>query len=129
MSRTVPLVLGTHWSVSKSYIDRTLSSPSVVAADDGMVTLNVYQWDGRQIIHHPDHNGRKFATQADADAYCLTHHLLFPYIGTYATEEQREAAHHLADAHDTTVIYASTRDDVPSTAVSAAHLPVRRPEV
>ena len=101
MSRTVPLVTGREWSVSRSSLCAVLSSPGVVEADDGMITLNVYRYDGRTSHRHPEHDGRRFRTHEEADAYCLTHGLLFPYVGQFATPEQAQAAQELATAHNT----------------------------
>jgi hypothetical protein len=76
-----------------------------VAADDGMVTLNVHR-DGTR---HPEHDGLRFRTHEEADAYCLAHGLLFPWIGAYATPEQAQAAEDLTVLYGTHTITASTR--------------------
>lgn len=57
----------TEWSVSGSYLNRALSSPSVVAADDGLYTLHVYRFEGSvtaSIKHELD--GTKYATDREA---------------------------------------------------------------
>lgn len=65
-----PTVAHTEWGVSYPRLCRWLSSPEVVAADDGMVELSVSRLqrndDGRtEIIRHPL-NGSKYATDDDA---------------------------------------------------------------
>lgn len=62
-------VVHTTWCKSTSRLDRFFSSPSVVAADDGLVTLNVYRFSGptdRTGERHPL-DGTKYATTRDAD--------------------------------------------------------------
>lgn len=67
------------WGVSYESLDRLFSSPSVVVADDGLVTLKVYQYTSataRTAIHHELHGSkyatRELASQAAYEAGCLS---------------------------------------------------------
>jgi hypothetical protein len=54
------------WGVSYAHLNRLFSSPSVVAADDGLVTLHAYRPDGpRRLIHH-ELDGTRYPTVRDA---------------------------------------------------------------
>lgn len=57
------------WGTSTSSLCGFMSSPSVAAADDGMVTLNVYRVDSpasQPMVRHPL-DGTRYATTRDAD--------------------------------------------------------------
>ncbi|MFI7608467.1 hypothetical protein ACIBTV_25405 [Micromonospora sp. NPDC049366] len=61
-------VAATNWTVSASSVSRALSSPGVVAADDGMHTLQVIRLcgpTGSDIEQHPL-NGTKYASADEA---------------------------------------------------------------
>jgi hypothetical protein len=58
------MVVNTEYGVSYSSTCKVLSSPGVVAADDGLVTLNAYASPYTGEKHALD--GTKYATQTDA---------------------------------------------------------------
>lgn len=76
--RQQPLVLATGWNVSTTH-----------KWGDDFRTLSVYRFAFRgpmphnMLIYHPVHNGRTFATDDEADAYCLSHGLLKEYRPLY----------------------------------------------
>jgi hypothetical protein len=54
------------WHMSTSSLSALLSTPSVVAADDGKVTLHLWRGDPHDAGHHPLH-GTKYDTHRDAN--------------------------------------------------------------
>lgn len=59
----------TGWNVSTTSLCKFFSSPSVVAADDGMITLNVFRYasaTSRECERHPL-DGTRYPSKEDAD--------------------------------------------------------------
>lgn len=72
------LVTATSWSVSYSMPlgsppdgPGTLHVTDLLHAPSGLVT---------GVVHHPEHDGRTFASRDLKDAYCLEHGLLTVYV-------------------------------------------------
>lgn len=72
------MVTCTEWSVSRTSVCRMFSSPSVVARDDGMVTLNAFRFDAQNNTIRHELDGTRYPTDRDAqraayDAGLLAH--------------------------------------------------------